>query len=280
MILVKKVKDLRQILNGYRSRGLSVGFVPTMGALHAGHISLIKTCKGHHDITVCSVFINPAQFNNAADFEKYPIKIEKDIEMLDAADCNLLFLPAVGEMYPEADPVIVYELGYIENMLEGTYRPGHFQGVCRIVDKLLAAVLPDTLYLGQKDYQQCMVIARLISLKQFSTQLFICPIVREADGLAMSSRNMRLDETERRNAGHIYRSLQRLKETIKPGETDSFKITAFNYLQTHGFKVDYVEIVAASSLEPVINWDGTQQLVVLVAAHLNEVRLIDNLYLN
>lgn len=280
MILVKKITDLRQILDRFRNEGLSIGFVPTMGALHAGHISLINTCKSQHDLTVCSIFVNPTQFNNTADFEKYPITIEKDIEMLEDADCKVLFLPAIAEMYPEAEAIVTYDLGYIETILEGIYRPGHFQGVCRIVDKLLAAVLPDTMYLGQKDYQQCMVINKLISLKQYNTQLFICPIIRETDGLAMSSRNMRLNEQERQQATHIYKSLQVLKKTIEPGNTSAIKETALNYLQIHGFKVDYVEIAAASNLQPVAEWDGTQPLVALVAAYLNEIRLIDNCYLN
>jgi pantoate--beta-alanine ligase len=280
MILVKHLIDLENLMKSYRSRNLSFGFVPTMGALHPGHISLIKESNKHHPVTVCSIFVNPTQFNNTNDFIKYPITIEKDIDMLEAAGCDVLFLPSTLEMYPVNDPVIVYELGYIETLLEGKYRPGHFQGVCRIVDKLLSAVLPNSLFLGQKDYQQCMVIKKMMDLKHYPIHLQVCDTLREEDGLAMSSRNLRLTAAERNKALNLIESLRNIKATIKTGDTIEIRQESIEKLTRLGFKVDYFEIADASDLLPISVWDGKQKAVVLVAATLNDVRLIDNLLLN
>ena len=279
MILVKTIAGLGEIVAKYRLEGKSIGFVPTMGALHSGHISLIEASRQHNPVTVCSIFVNPTQFNNAADFEKYPITIEKDIDMLEKAGCTVLFLPSTVEMYPAGDPVEHYELGFIETVLEGKYRPGHFQGVCRIVDKLLKAVQPDTLYLGRKDYQQCMVINKMIALKNHPVKLQVCDTVREADGLAMSSRNMRLNPGERQQALHIIKTLKTIKDNIRPGELHTIRQNAQQYLEENGFKVDYVAIADAVTLESLDNWDGQREIVALIAAFLNEVRLIDNLVL-
>ncbi|MFZ1534928.1 MAG: pantoate--beta-alanine ligase, partial [Chitinophagaceae bacterium] len=201
MILFKKATDLRKWVDAQSKKGNSIAFVPTMGALHAGHISLIDAASKENQVTISSIFVNPTQFNDLKDFEKYPITIEKDIEMLEAAGCNVLFLPSVKEIYPEGiKPEMQYELGYIETILEGKFRPGHFQGVCMVVHRLLDIVQPDNLYLGQKDYQQCMVISKLVELinQQDTIKVNICPTLREKDGLAMSSRNMRLNEDERK----------------------------------------------------------------------------------
>jgi pantoate--beta-alanine ligase len=279
MILIKTVGDLQKILFRHESAGESIGFVPTMGALHNGHIQLIRNAAHNHPVTVCSIFVNPTQFNNKADFDKYPHTIESDIDRLEEAGCTVLFLPGVDEMYPPNDPVIKYELGEIERVLEGKYRPGHFQGVCRIVDKFLMAVKPDGLYIGQKDYQQCMVIRKLIALKGYRTQLQVCDTVREADGLAQSSRNLRLSAQERSKATEIYKTLQFVAENIVPGELSSLKTKASSLLSSQDFKVDYLEIAKADTLEIVNNWNGTDNLVTLVAAFLGDVRLIDNILL-
>lgn len=279
MILVKTTRELDKLLQHYRPAGRSIGFVPTMGALHPGHISLISESRQHNPVTVCSIFVNPTQFNNPADFEKYPITIEKDIDMLEKAGCNVLFMPSVPEMYPAGDPVVQYELGFIETILEGKYRPGHFQGVCRIVDKLLMAVKPTTLYLGQKDYQQCMVIRKMIEEKGHPTRLQVCDTVREPDGLAMSSRNMRLNTAERQQALHIIKTLKTIRQELRPGNIKQLKKNGVEYLEQNGFKVDYVEIADTGTLATVDEWNGQQPLVALAAAFLNEVRLIDNLVL-
>ena len=280
MILIKSIEELQKLRAGYKKTGRSVGFVPTMGALHLGHITLIKNCKAATEICICSIFVNPTQFNNTEDFKKYPVTIEKDIDMLEAAGCDVLFLPEVKEIYPPGIATEHYELGYLEEILEGKYRPGHFQGVCQVVDRLLSIVQPDTLFLGQKDYQQCMVIKKLIELKKYPTLIKIIPTVRETSGLAMSSRNMRLSDVEKKTALQISKNLFFIQKEIRPGDTTSLAEKVTNHLTAEGFKVDYVAIANAENLEPVTLWDGKSTLVALIAAYLNEVRLIDNLLLN
>jgi pantoate--beta-alanine ligase len=283
MILFKKANDLSNYLDKQRKQGSKIGFVPTMGALHDGHISLINISKKSNDLSVCSIFVNPTQFNDPKDFEKYPVTLEKDIVALERAGCDILFFPSVAEMYPGGTtPSTHYDLDYLETVLEGHYRPGHFQGVCMIVHRLLTIVHPDNLYIGQKDYQQCMVIKKLIGLIGMKDliNLNISPTLREPGGLAMSSRNMRLDEQEKIKATAIYKTLDTIKQQIKPGELASLKRQAITDLAGKGFRVDYVEIADAGDLKIADEWDGKQKLVALAAAWLNEVRLIDNVLLN
>ena len=282
MILFKKNKELSKWLESQAKTGKTIGFVPTMGALHAGHISLVHASKKENDLTVCSIFVNPTQFNDPRDFEKYPITIETDIEKLETVGTDILFLPSVEEIYPSAAiSVKQYDLGYLETLLEGKFRPGHFQGVCMVVERLLNIVNPDRLYLGQKDYQQCMVISRMISQTELDKKpsVVICPTLREADGLAMSSRNMRLSPEERQKALIIFQTLSMIKSQIRPGALSVLKEAARTILESEGFRVDYAEIADAETLEIVEHWDGKQKLVALVAAFLNEVRLIDNMVL-
>jgi pantoate--beta-alanine ligase len=283
MILFKKGTDLRKYLDIQRKNGLKTGFVPTMGALHRGHISLLEEARRQTDITISSIFVNPVQFNDPADYQNYPITTEKDILMLETAGCDILFLPSVEEIYPDGvSGGPHYELGYLETILEGKYRPGHFQGVCRVVQRLLEIVLPDELYIGQKDYQQCMVIRRLLQLTgmEATVHINISPTLRETDGLAMSSRNMRLDALAREKAPAIYQSLSHIKKNLQPGDLGGLKEYAVSFLTSKGFKVDYVEIADAGDLQLVNHWDGKQELVALAAAFLDDVRLIDNVLLN
>lgn len=283
MIIFKKAADLRHYLAEQKKRKRSVGFAPTMGALHQGHISLLEASKKDNDVTVSSIFINPAQFNDPTDFEKYPVTIEKDIYLLEKAGCDILFLPSVAEIYPDGfTNHKQYDLGQLETLLEGKFRPGHFQGVCMVVERLLLIVSPDKLYLGQKDYQQCMVINRLIQLMgiEKDTILVVCPTLREPDGLAMSSRNMRLNEEERKRAVAIYNVLTGIKNNLQPSSLINLINKAVEELVVKGFRVDYVEIADAITLEPVTEWDGRQKLVALVAAFNNQVRLIDNMLIN
>jgi len=280
MILLKSAAGLTAYISKAKANGLSVGFVPTMGALHKGHISLIERSKKENGITVCSIFVNPTQFNNPEDFKKYPITIENDIDMLEKWGTDVLFLPEATEVYPAGSVKLHYELGFLETVLEGKYRPGHFQGVCQVVDRLLNIVMPDKLYLGQKDYQQCMVITKLVELMGHKTGIIICPTLREPDGLAMSSRNLRLDTEQRKLAIKIYETLLLVKEQIKKGSLEELKQKAADHLSTVRYKVDYVEIADASTLHLQGEWDGNKKLVVLVAAYLNDIRLIDNMVLN
>ena len=283
MILYKKKTDLEAYLLLQKQNGKKNGFVPTMGALHAGHLSLIESSRRDNSKTICSIFVNPTQFNDPKDFEKYPITIEKDIYMLESAGCDVLFLPSVKEVYPNGTDIRQrYSLGYLETILEGKYRPGHFQGVCMVMNRLLDIATADNLYLGQKDYQQCMVITKLIELtgRKDSVKINICPTLREPDGLAMSSRNMRLNNEQREKAPSIYQSLQYIKRNLQKGNLTDLKANAVSNLEANGFKVDYIEIANTVSLQLVNEWDGRTKLVALAAAFLNEVRLIDNLLLN
>ena len=279
MIVLKQIEKINDFVGNLKKEGKTVGFVPTMGALHNGHISLIKKSKSENLVTICSIYINPTQFNNKTDLQKYPVTIETDIEKLEKAKCDILFLPSTQEMYKDGEVNEYYDLGYLENILEGKFRPGHFQGVCVIVDKLLKAIEPTTLYVGKKDYQQCMVINKMITDKKYNVVLKICDTIREQDGLAMSSRNLRLNVTERIDALKIIETLKKIKREVTTENIEQIKINAQNYLTENGYKVDYIEIADADTLEIVKSWDGNKKMVALVAAYLNEVRLIDNIIL-
>lgn len=280
MLIFHHIHDISNYLRQKKTAGTGIGFVPTMGALHKGHLSLIQQSKEQTRLTVSSIFINPTQFNDPGDFAKYPVTIDKDIEQLVKAGCDVLFLPSSNEIYPTGTAHLpYYELGYLETVLEGKYRPGHFQGVCQVVHRLLEIVQPNKLFLGQKDFQQCMVIKKLIELTGLPISVQVIPTFRENDGLAMSSRNMRLDETERATATAIHQSLLQMKEHLQPGTVLKLKETAGSFLKSKGFRVDYTELANADTLELVTDWNGQDKLVALTAAYLGEVRLIDNMIL-
>jgi pantoate--beta-alanine ligase len=276
MIIFKKIAGIREKLGMLRHKG-NIGFVPTMGALHDGHLELLHTARKENMFTVASIFVNPTQFNDPKDFQKYPITIEKDIDKLIRAGCDLLFLPDQDEIYPGGFTALEdYDLGNLDQILEGKFRPGHFQGVCRVVNRLLDAVEPDCLYLGQKDYQQCLVIRRLLDITGRGTSLRICDTVREPDGLAMSSRNMRLSPSQRAIAPNIYKVLQHCYKHLHEGNLQTLRNEAFSELTREGFRVDYLEFAHAFSLEIKTSWNGIEPLVVLVAVFMEDVRLIDN----
>lgn len=282
MILFKTTAPLQQKLKKYRDNNKTIGFVPTMGALHNGHISLIQQAKKGCDIVVCSIFINPTQFNNKSDFEKYPVTIDNDILLLEENKTDILFLPSVDEVYPNGTQNLKhYKLGYLENILEGFYRPGHFQGVCNVIDNLLDIVKPNTIFLGQKDYQQIMVLQKMMETFHPLININIGETLRENDGLAMSSRNMRLNEIARNKATIIYKALQSIKQNIQTKSFDILKDEAKQTILNNGFdKIDYVEICDALTLLPLENFDADKKLIALVAAFIDDVRLIDNLFLN
>lgn len=279
MFIVKKPKQLTEFVARTRAQQRKIGYVPTMGALHDGHLSLIRSARAASDLTVCSIFVNPTQFNNPDDYKHYPITIETDIEKLVAAGCDVLFLPGVNDMYPSGFAAKHYELGHLETVLEGKYRPGHFQGVCQVVDRLLEIVQPDDLFMGQKDFQQCMVIQKLLELThRQQVHLHILPTRREPDGLAMSSRNLRLDADQRSTATEIYRSLQAIRDQVQSSPFPELEQQARVRLERSGFAVDYVEIAKARDLSAP---EGSKTpLVALIAASLGNIRLIDNLLLN
>ncbi|HRI21658.1 MAG TPA: pantoate--beta-alanine ligase [Panacibacter sp.] len=259
-----------------------MGFVPTMGALHSGHLSLINKSRTGGNITVSSIFVNPTQFNDKKDYDKYPVTIENDILLLNKVHTDILFLPSVTEIYPNGlTPAKEYNLGYLEKILEGFYRPGHFQGVCRVVHRLLEIIQPDDLYMGQKDYQQCLVVQKLIDTYQLQTRLHIIATEREDNGLAMSSRNLRLSGPAKEKATAIYKTLNFIKQHISTLSLNELKETAASMIINGGFqKLDYVEICDAKTLMPVKEFNDKTKFVALAAAFIDDVRLIDNLLLN
>jgi pantoate--beta-alanine ligase len=280
MIIYKRAGDLAGWLKKQRFAGQTIGFVPTMGALHEGHISLIAISKATASLTVCSIFVNPTQFNDPKDFQKYPVTLEKDIPMLENAGVDVLFLPDVAEMYPEGTKHLEkYDLGSLETLLEGKYRPGHFQGVAQVMRRLLERVQPDHLFMGSKDYQQCMVVQRLLRIIGLPAVLHRCPIIREADGLAMSSRNLRLSPEQRANATAIYRALTAIKAGFSTQPIPTLIGNSIHILEAAGFRPDYVSIADALTLEPVPG-PSPSGAVALIAAFQGDIRLIDNMVLS
>lgn len=277
MIIFKKTYDILDFILNKKRDSITIGFVPTMGALHQGHISLVEESKAHNNLSVVSIFVNPKQFNNADDLARYPTTIEEDINRLEAASCDILFLPDTEEVYPDSNYKPVYDLGELEIALEGKYRPGHFQGVCQVVHRLLDIVKPDSLYLGQKDYQQCLVIKKMIGDLGIPVKVHVRDTIREDDGLAMSSRNKRLTPQQRDVANILHEVLLWVKDEVMPGDLMLVKIQGSVYLTKHGFKVDYLEIADPADLTVMHRWDGKQSYVIVTAAYLGDIRLIDNL---
>jgi pantoate--beta-alanine ligase len=277
MIIFKNPTELQTHLSRLRQAGSDIGFVPTMGALHAGHTALIRHSKKENTVTVCSIFVNPTQFNDIKDFDKYPKTIEADVRLLIAEGNDILFLPEVKDVYPSGTAGLEqYPLGYLETILEGQYRPGHFQGVCQVMKRLLNHVLPKRLYMGQKDYQQCLVVKKL--LDEFNgIELIAVPTVREADGLAMSSRNLRLSDTERTKAPAIFRALQEISNNIDKEPLPGLLAKVRSGLQSAGLRPDYVAVASADDLILIDDYNRQPQCIALIAAYLNEVRLIDNM---
>ncbi|KKO92921.1 MULTISPECIES: pantoate--beta-alanine ligase [Sphingobacterium] len=282
MEIFKTKASLQAYLQQARSTGQKIALIPTMGALHEGHLSLLNYAKPISDIRVCSIFVNPTQFNDPKDLEKYPRPIENDIRLLESVDCDILFLPSVDEMYPDKNEAWHLDLGELDQIWEGEKRPGHFQGVTQVVYKLFTLVQPDIACFGQKDFQQVMVIKRMIAMKDLAIQLAICPIIRDQDGLALSSRNARLSEAGKRTALALSRSLQYVKDHLHaPIPLEEIKDKALQMLtDTEGLTVEYFAICESSTLKEVNHIDFSKQHVALVTAWVEGVRLIDNMILN
>lgn len=280
MEIIRTVKRLEEALGNARSEGLSIGLVPTMGALHAGHKSLVDCARAQNDVVVVSEFVNPTQFNNAADLATYPRTEAADEALLDASGVDYMFLPSVEEVYPQPD-TRVFNLGPVAEVMEGPMRPGHFNGVCQIVSKLFGMVKPHRAYFGEKDFQQIAVIRRMVELEGFEVEIVDCPIVREADGLALSSRNVRLTPEGRQVAPGIHRVLAesvRLKENgMNPGEVEDEVVRQINSLP--GLTTEYFSIVDAITMQPLAAWEsaGAAGAVGCVTVYCGDVRLIDNI---
>ncbi len=277
MKIVSKIQDLKGYLAQERLNNRRIGFVPTMGALHAGHLSLVKRCVDENDICVVSVFVNPTQFNDKKDLETYPRTLEKDCELLQSAGCDYVFAPSVEEMYPEPD-TRVFDFGKVMQVMEGARRPGHFNGVAQVVSKLFYIVEPDNAYFGEKDFQQIAVIRAMVKQLGLSVKINDCPILREADGLAMSSRNTRLTPELRQKAPLIARTLKE-STNFAPAkgvqEVIDYVVNTIN--QEPDMEVEYFEIVDGNTLESIKDWKDTDYPVGCITVYCGEVRLIDNI---
>ena len=257
------------------------GFVPTMGCLHEGHLSLLKESKALDDITVCSIFINPTQFNNPDDFKKYPVTTDADIQLLTDLGCDILFLPSVTEVYPDGYENKIYDLGTLDRIWEGEHRPGHFQGVCNVMNRLLEIVPADDLWMGQKDFQQCMVVQKLLSLtKRSGIHFHKMPTIRETSGLALSSRNTRLSKDGLIKAASLYEALKMIKAQYQTVPFTQLQNKAKEFVLSQGFdKVEYFTIALQESLLPAESFSPDENYVAIAAAWIEEVRLIDNILL-
>ena len=271
-------REIQQYLAELRSKGLSTGFVATMGALHQGHLSLIAQAKQDNDVVICSIFVNPTQFNDPSDLEKYPRPIAKDTQMLEEAGCNVLFNPGVSEMYAAHEHWHL-ELGEIEHLLEGKFRPGHYQGVTQVVYKLFNIIKPDTAYFGQKDYQQFMVISKMVKLLNMPVKLVMCSILRESDGLAMSSRNIHLTVEDRQHSLVLSKTLFRIKEKFDVNNIPALLDEAAAFINAEpGVALEYFEFTDGETLQPANQ--KSQSIVALVAARVGKTRLIDNVLIS
>ena len=277
MTVCTTISDLKRLLLLHRKSGKTIGFVPTMGALHRGHMSLIHRAKSETNIVVCSIFVNPTQFNNAHDLAVYPRTLDADCEMLEKANCDYVFAPSAPEMYPIPHQ-IKFDFGNLEHVMEGKFRPGHFNGVGIVVSKLFNIVQPDKAFFGQKDIQQCAVINRLIIDLSFQIDLVICETERENDGLAMSSRNRNLSEEQRKIAPKLYENMVLCRQFLQAGQSvalvKDFMQNALN--QIDGIELEYFEIVDRTNLESIKTYQQNQSAM-CIAAFLGKTRLIDNM---
>ncbi|MCD7932482.1 MAG: pantoate--beta-alanine ligase [Tannerellaceae bacterium] len=277
MKVVNSIRELNQILAVIRENGGQIGFVPTMGALHEGHLSLVRESVRENDVNVVSIFVNPTQFNDKNDLASYPRTLEADCRLLEAEGCDIVFVPSEEEMYPEPD-TRVFRLGRVAEVMEGAFRPGHFNGVAQVVSKLFDIVQPDAAYFGEKDFQQIAVIREMVHQLGYTLRIVACPILREPDGLAMSSRNVRLTPSQRQNAPVIARTLKE-STTFVPGksveEVKAYVIETIN--REPEMKVEYFEIVDGNTLESIRDWSETQFPVGCITVFCGPVRLIDNI---
>jgi len=280
MYLFKKISALRQFLESYRSKNRAVGFVPTMGALHKGHLSLIEQSLASTQCTVSSIFVNPTQFNEAADLEKYPRNPAKDLMMLYKVGCHAVFMPSPEEVYPPGlDTSVPVNFGVLAQPMEGRFRPGHFEGVAQVVKRLIDIVGPDKLFMGQKDYQQYLIVRHMAQALSLPTEVVMSPIVREKNGLAMSSRNERLSPENREKAAALFQTLQKAAQWIGQYSPREVEHKALQELQQPGLEPEYFELVDGRSLQPIPDFKSPDSIVACAALWIGGVRLIDNLIL-
>ena len=279
MKLVKTIAELHNQLTGLRKNG-AVGFVPTMGALHPGHLSLVEKAMRENESVVVSIFVNPAQFNDPKDLERYPRDLNADLKLIEPTGCHLVFAPDPKEIYPERD-TRKFDFGELETVMEGKHRPGHFNGVAQVVSKLFNIVKPNRAYFGQKDFQQLTIIKKLVKQLNMPVEIVACPIIREESGLAMSSRNELLSAEERQNAALIHQTLKEAKKlSAKKSVNELTKWVTETINKNPLLDVEYFEVVDEENLQPVKNWKEISKKVGCIAAHCGKIRLIDNIVLN
>jgi pantoate--beta-alanine ligase len=272
-----RIDQFREHLKTVRNAGRSLGFVPTMGALHDGHISLVERCVAENDYTIVSIFVNPTQFNDKNDLKNYPRMPEKDLKMLEGAGANAVFMPDESEIYPEPDNR-VFDFGMLDKVMEGKFRPGHFNGVAQVVSKLFDIVEPHKAYFGQKDYQQLAIIREMVKQLGYKIEIVGCPIVREADGLAMSSRNLLLSPEHRKSAPLIYKTLQEARNKMDELSVKQMIDWVENQINADpNLKIEYFELVDTNTLLPVDSWNHSGGIIGCIAVWAGSIRLIDNL---
>ena len=275
--LIKKNDKLHKELDQLRNSGNTIGFVPTLGALHNGHISLINKALEYSDIVVCSIFVNPTQFNEKSDFDRYPRPLSKDMKMLDKNNCHILYLPDEKEIYPKGFKSYAMSLGDLGKVMEGGNRPGHFNGVVEVVHRLLDIVKPDFAFFGEKDFQQLAIIRKLVKTAKLKTEIIPCPIIRESDGLAMSSRNRLLSREQRQKAPILFKVLKKVSKNTKKLSPTKVKQWARELLLKENVSLEYIEIVKEEDLQPINKWYKRKACRVFIAARFGEIRLIDNM---
>ncbi len=276
MQIVKHINELQAILDNKRKEGLSIGFVPTMGALHAGHLSLVEKAGQQTGFVVVSIFVNPTQFNDKGDLERYPRDLQKDVNLLTPTSCQLIFSPEADEIYPEPD-TRQFNFGTLEQVMEGKFRPGHFNGVAQVVSRLFEIVRPDKAFFGLKDFQQLAIINEMVRKLELPVEIVPCPIIRESNGLAMSSRNMLLSKKQRMNAVLISATL--FKAANKTGELNVEELTnwVINRINENEYlNTEYFEIVDSMTLQPIKSWNDPCTKVACIAVQCGKIRLIDN----
>lgn len=277
MIIVETVAELQSHIQQEKNAGQSIGFVPTMGALHLGHLSLVEQCRDENDYCVVSIFVNPTQFNNTSDLTHYPRTMQADCDMLAAAGVDIVFAPTVEEVYPEED-TRTFDFGQLDKVMEGEHRPGHFNGVAQVVSKLFTMTTPDKAYFGQKDFQQLAIIKAMVAQLEMPVEIISCPIVREADGLAMSSRNTRLEEAHRHIAPLISKTLLATKEMYKDKSIKDVKDFVVNAINAEKLlNVEYFDIADTLTLQSSKSWKEAGDKVACIAVFAGDIRLIDNI---
>ena len=280
IMLVKTKDELRKELDKHRGKGGTVGLVPTMGALHQGHMSLVKKAVSDNETVVVSIFVNPTQFNDKTDLTRYPRNLNADLKLLENSGCDIIFAPDTNEIYPEPD-TRTFDFGDLDKVMEGKHRKGHFNGVAQIVSILFELIKPDRAYFGLKDFQQLVIIKKLVKMLNLQTEIVPCPIIREPDGLAMSSRNELLSDEERKNAPFIYEILQEANNQTGKKSVKELINWVINKINSNTYlTVDYFEIVNDKNLQPVTSWEDDCKKVACIAVFCGKIRLIDNYFLN